>query len=110
MTVGRGLAFGKLFPVATGWITLAALAVYVPATEAQTPHAAPAVAAVAATTHPRGDIAGDWQGTLEVGHSVRVVVKIAKADKGWTANLYSIDQAAPPLVASSTVLDGSPLT
>jgi hypothetical protein len=82
----------------------------VPATEAQTPHAAPAVTAVAATAHPRGDIAGDWQGTLEVGHSVRVVVKIAKAEKGWTANLYSADQAAPPLVASSIVLDGSTLT
>jgi uncharacterized protein (TIGR03435 family) len=110
MTVGRGRAFGKLFPVATGWITLAALAGYVPATEAQMPHAAPAVAAVAATTHQRGDIAGDWQGTLEVGHSLRLVVKIAKAEKGWTANLYSIDQAAPPLVASSIVLDGSTLT
>jgi uncharacterized protein (TIGR03435 family) len=109
MTVRRVRGSRKLFLVASGWITLVALAGYAPAADAQTPHPAPIAAAVA-PTHLRGDIAGDWQGTLEVGKSLRVVLNIAKADKGWTANLYNADQAIPPLVASSIMFDGSTLT
>ena len=32
------------------------------------------------------DFAGDWQGTLKQGN-VRVVVKIAKSDHGWSATM-----------------------
>jgi hypothetical protein len=46
--------------------------------------------------HTRGDIGGDWQGTLEVDKSPRIVVKIARADKGWSVKFYSIDQGAQP--------------
>lgn len=70
---------------------------------AQTP-AAPAAVTV---THAKGDIAGDWQGTLEAGKSLRTIVRIAKADKGWTAKFYSIDQTPQPIPVSSTTVDGS---
>ncbi len=53
------------------------------------------------------DIAGDWQGTLAAGKGVRLVARIAKADKGWTATLYNVDQAGQALKASSVVVDGS---
>jgi uncharacterized protein (TIGR03435 family) len=58
-------------------------------------------------THARGDIAGDWQGTLQAGKSLRIVLKVAKADKGWSAKMYSIDQGGQPINASSISLDGS---
>ncbi len=63
----------------------------------------------AAATHQHGDIAGDWQGTLEAGRSLRLVLKIAKTDKGWSANFYTVDQPNQPLTASSITLDGSTL-
>jgi uncharacterized protein (TIGR03435 family) len=91
---------------ASGWITLAALAGYVPVTAAQSPKPAPAAAA-AATVHAHGDIAGDWQGTLEAGRSLRLVVRLEKTDKGWAAKLYNVDQPSQPLPASSVTLDGS---
>jgi len=68
---------------------------------------AQAPAAPAAETHAKGDIAGDWQGTLEAGKSLRTIVRIAKTDKGWTAKFYSIDQTPQPIPVSSTTLDGS---
>jgi uncharacterized protein (TIGR03435 family) len=74
-------------------------AVSAPASQA---HAAPANEA-----HAREDIAGDWQGTLEAGQSLRIILKISKADKGWGAKMYSIDQRAQPFNASSVTLDGS---
>ena len=57
--------------------------------------------------HARGDIAGDWQGTLPAGKSLRIILKITKTDKGWSAKMYSIDQASQPINASSVTLDGS---
>jgi uncharacterized protein (TIGR03435 family) len=96
----------KLLLVASGWITLAALAAYVPVAAAQSPQPAPA-ATTAAPVHPHGDIAGDWQGTLEAGRSLRLILKLAKTDKGWSANFYSIDQTPQPFVASEIVFDGS---
>jgi hypothetical protein len=60
----------------------------------------------AAETHAKGDIAGDWQGTLEAGKSLRVIARIAKTDKGWSSKFYSIDQTPQPFAASSTTLDG----
>jgi uncharacterized protein (TIGR03435 family) len=106
MTVGRVPTPKNLLLVASGWITLVALAGYVPVSAAQSPQPAPAVLATA-PVHPHGDITGDWQGTLEAGHSLRLVLKIAKTDKGWSANFYSIDQTPQPFVASAIVLDGS---
>jgi hypothetical protein len=54
------------------------------------------------------DITGTWQGTLEVGKSLRTVVKISKADDGgWKAVFYSIDQSAQGLPVTSIKLDGS---
>jgi len=56
------------------------------------------------------DITGTWQGTLQVGKALRLVVKISKADNGTlNAKFYSIDQngqafnAGPITVQSGTV-------
>ena len=63
--------------------------------------------APAAETHAKGDIAGDWQGTLEAGKSLRVITRISKADKGWNAKFYSIDQTPQPIPVSTTTLEGN---
>ena len=68
---------------------------------------AQAPAAPAAETHAKGDISGDWQGTLEAEKSLRLIARIAKADKGWGAKFYSIDQTPQPFSASSVTLDGT---
>jgi len=60
-----------------------------------------------ANTRAKGDISGDWQGTIEAGKSLRVVAKIAKADKGFSAKFYSLDQGTPPLSVSSLTVDGN---
>ena len=58
--------------------------------------------------HARDDIAGNWQGTLQTPQrGLRIIVKIEKADKGWGATMYSIDQGGQPIKASSVSLDGS---
>lgn len=56
------------------------------------------------------DITGTWQGTLQAGKALRLVVKISKADSGTlNAKFYSIDQngqafnAGPITVQSGTV-------
>ena len=78
-----------------GMVALAAL--FVPTLYAQSA-AAPAP----------GDLSGNWQGTIKAGgKDVRIVVKIAKADKAWTATLFNADQASQSLNASSVSLDGS---
>jgi uncharacterized protein (TIGR03435 family) len=49
-------------------------------------------------------IAGTWQGTehMSDGHDLRMVLKIAKDEKGaLSATLYSIDQKDPPMAGSS---------
>ena len=61
----------------------------------------------AAEVHAKGDITGNWQGTLEVGKSLRAIEQFAKGEKGWTAKFYSIDQTAQPINASSVTVDGS---
>lgn len=51
------------------------------------------------------DISGDWQGTLNTGKGLRVILKIAKTEAGgWKATLYSIDQTPNGLPVSSIVL------
>lgn len=58
----------------------------------------------------RRDLAGDWQGALNIGvGELRIVVKIAKANNGdaWTASLYSIDQSPNAIPVNSVTFDGS---
>jgi len=43
------------------------------------------------------DIAGTWQGTLQAGKPLRIVLKLSKADADWIAAAYSIDQNPAPL-------------
>lgn len=68
---------------------------------------ADAQAPAAAAAHDPKDLAGNWQGTLTLPKTaLRLVLQIAKGDKGWTGKFYSIDQKAPPL-ASAIVLTGA---
>jgi len=56
------------------------------------------------------DIAGDWQGTLKAGpQELRVIFQISKADSGWKAAMYSIDQTTDPIPVTSVTLDASNL-
>ena len=73
------------------------LALFVSVSIAQTP----------ATTHAKGDISGDWQGTLQAQKSLRTVVRITRADKGFAARFYSIDQGGQPINVSAVTLSGS---
>jgi uncharacterized protein (TIGR03435 family) len=78
----------------------------------QAPAAAPAAPAAAASgdVHARGDIAGDWQATLEIPNrpSLRVVLRVTKGDKGWSGKMFVItDQGAQPANVSALTLDGS---
>jgi uncharacterized protein (TIGR03435 family) len=91
----------RLSLLAMAWMTLALLTVSAPRGFAQKP---------AEDVHAKGDISGDWQGTLTPpnGKALRTIVKIAKGDKGgWTAKFYSIDQGAQPFPINSVTLDGS---
>jgi hypothetical protein len=55
------------------------------------------------------NVTGDWQGTLEAGpRKLRLVFTISLVDDKLEATLYSIDQPAPPMPASSVTKDGSP--
>jgi uncharacterized protein (TIGR03435 family) len=52
----------------------------------------------------KSGIAGTWQGTEHTpeGHALRVVLKIAKDEKGaLSATLYSLDRKGPPMAGSS---------
>ncbi len=54
------------------------------------------------------DITGIWQGTLQAGNDLRVVIKISKGDGGGLkAILYSIDQGGQGMSASAMTLQGS---
>jgi uncharacterized protein (TIGR03435 family) len=62
----------------------------------------------ASETHAKGDIAGNWQGTLALPQrSLRIILQVAKAEKGWSARLYNIDQPQPPITVTSISVDGS---
>ena len=78
-----------------------------PANAQTSPSTAAATPAPAQETHAKGDLSGDWQGTLQAGRSLRTILQIAKTDKGWSAKMYSIDQGGQPINASSVSLDGS---
>jgi len=54
------------------------------------------------------DLTGNWQGTLQVGKGVRVVLKISKAPDGSLKGLaYNVDQPGPPVAMSGVVLQGA---
>lgn len=69
-------------------------------------HGAPlrAQATPAAST---SDLAGTWQGTLHAGRDLRTVVKITKADGGYKAIFFSIDQGGDGLPVTKITLDGT---
>ena len=48
-----------------------------------------------------------WQGTLQAGRDLRMVVKISKAGDELTAVLYSIDQGGAALPASGVTVQGT---
>jgi hypothetical protein len=51
----------------------------------------------------KGGISGSWQGRMRTpdGHNLRVVLKIAKDEKGGlSATLYNLDQNGPPMAGS----------
>jgi uncharacterized protein (TIGR03435 family) len=75
---------------------------------AQTPAPPAAAAGPANEVHARGDMAGNWQGTVEMGKSIRTVLQISKTDKGWSGKMFLFgDDGARPFDAASISLDGS---
>jgi uncharacterized protein (TIGR03435 family) len=61
----------------------------------------------AEATHVAGDISGNWQGTLHTGKDLRIILTFYKGEKdGWSAKMYSIDQGAQPINATSVVKQG----
>ena len=60
-----------------------------------------------AEVHTRGDLTGSWQGTLQAGKPLRVIVTFAKADRGFNGKLYSIDQSSQGFAVSDIGVDGS---
>ncbi len=56
------------------------------------------------------DLTGSWQGTLNAGRELRVVMKIAKGDAAtpFKAVMYSIDQPGPGIpVGAITIQNGN---
>jgi uncharacterized protein (TIGR03435 family) len=53
------------------------------------------------------DITGTWQGTLQAPKPARIVVKIAKTDKGMSATLYNVDQGGQGISGTLTLQDGT---
>jgi uncharacterized protein len=69
-----------------------------------------AVAAAAVRRVPKpSDIDGDWEGTLEGGASLRIVMHIATFVEGMTATMDSPDQNAFGLPATSITRTGTKL-
>ena len=66
-----------------------------------------ALAALTGTALRAQDIAGTWQGTLTANRDLRIILKISKDDGKLKAVMYSIDQGAQPINATSATLDGS---
>jgi uncharacterized protein (TIGR03435 family) len=52
------------------------------------------------------DITGNWQGTLQVGQGLRILLKISKDDSNLKAVMYSVDQGGQPIPATSISLQG----
>ena len=63
--------------------------------------------ATASDAHAKGDITGDWQGTLQAQKALRVIARITKGAKGYDAKFISIDQGGATIPVSAVVVDGS---
>ena len=62
----------------------------------------------AASAQEKQDFVGTWQGTLEAGKSLRIVMKVEKPPSGELKTMvYSIDQPGRGLAASATTVQGS---
>ena len=53
------------------------------------------------------NITGTWQGTLNGGQPLRLVIKISLDDDKLKATSYSIDQGGQPIPVSAITRDGS---
>jgi uncharacterized protein (TIGR03435 family) len=56
------------------------------------------------------DISGKWQGTLEAGNGLRILVKITSDDGKYKAVMYSIDQGGQPIPVNTTSVQGTTVT
>ena len=56
------------------------------------------------------NLADTWQGTLNVDKGLRTVLKITKADDGYKAAFYSINQGGDGIPVSKIMLEGSTVT
>jgi uncharacterized protein (TIGR03435 family) len=91
----------KLLLRVAGWLTFAAVALFVLVAAAQS-------RAQSATDNKTQSIADTWQGTLHAGRDLRTVVKITKADDGgYKAVFYSIDQGGDGLPVTKITVDGT---
>lgn len=62
-----------------------------------------AAAAQAARADAKPDIVGTWQGTLHAGRALRIVVKVAKDEKGqYKTETFSIDSGGKPMPANTS--------
>jgi hypothetical protein len=53
------------------------------------------------------DLTGNWQGTLQMGKGVRLVLKVAKSPDGnLKGQVYTVDQPSPPLAVTDIALKG----
>jgi uncharacterized protein (TIGR03435 family) len=67
-----------------------------------------ALAALSAGTLFAQNITGTWQGTLQAGKELRIVIKISRTDtEALKALMYSIDQSGQGISASAITLQGS---
>ncbi|HWG96853.1 MAG TPA: TIGR03435 family protein [Nitrospira sp.] len=53
------------------------------------------------------DVTGNWQGTLQAGQGLRIVMKITKADGKLKGISYSIDQGGQPIPLNSITVHGT---
>jgi uncharacterized protein (TIGR03435 family) len=91
----------KLLLRVAGWLTVAAVALFVLVAAAQSRAQSP-------TENKAQSIADTWQGTLHAGRDLRTVVKITKADDGgYKAVFYSIDQGGDGLPVTKITVDGT---
>jgi uncharacterized protein (TIGR03435 family) len=91
----------KLLLRVAGWLTFAAVALFVLIAAAESRAQSP-------TDNKAQSIADTWQGTLHAGQDLRTVVKITKADAGgYKAVFYSIDQGGDGLPVTKITVDGT---
>jgi len=64
-------------------------------------------AAVLGTRLHAQDVTGTWQGTLKAEKDLRQILVVTRDDGKLKASMYSIDQGAMSLKASSVSQDGS---